>query len=227
MIPILNELQCESGVVRLVASMADDLAVVNGARASFGKFEFEMTEGNRQLIGFLMRERHGSPFEHSVFRFHIECPLFVAREWQRHRIGSFSELSGRYTKMEPDFYTPSYIRTQVGKPGAYSFEAVEKNLAHFCKGQMDAAYEMAYATYQTLLSRGIAKEVARMVLPLGTLTQFFWTVNARSLMNFISLRNDGNAQYEIKILAEAVESFFSQLMPTTHHHFVNHGRVAP
>ena len=116
----------DHGFVRLDDAMADDLSVVNGARVSFARHKAVMEESDEGLIRFLMRDRHGSPFEHNAFRFHIRCPIFVAREWFRHRIGSFNEFSMRYAKATDDFYVPAAedVRSQVGKPGAYSFEPV-------------------------------------------------------------------------------------------------------
>jgi thymidylate synthase (FAD) len=109
----------DHGFVRLDDAMADDLSVVNGARVSFARRRTEMTEAEEGLIRFLMRERHGTPFEHNAFRFHVRCPLFVAREWFRHRVGSFNEFSMRYAKATDEFYVPEAedVRTQIGKPG--------------------------------------------------------------------------------------------------------------
>ncbi len=120
-IPVLDH-----GFVRLDNAMADDLSVVNAARVSFAQQVDEMTSREEGLIRFLMRERHGTPFEHNAFRFHIKTPIFVCREWMRHRVGSFNEWSGRYSQLEPEFYIPAAedVRTQVGKPGSYSFEQV-------------------------------------------------------------------------------------------------------
>ena len=121
----------DHGFVRLDDAMADDLSVVNGARVSFARHKTVMEESDEGLIRFLMRDRHGSPFEHNAFRFHVRCPIFVAREWFRHRIGSFNEFSMRYAKATDDFYLPEAedVRSQVGKPGAYSFEPVSDELA--------------------------------------------------------------------------------------------------
>ena len=117
----------DHGFVRLDESMASDLSVVNAARVSFARRKAEMDESDEGLIRFLMRDRHGTPFEHNAFRFHIRCPIFVAREWFRHRVGSFNEFSMRYAKATDEFYVPEAedVRSQVGKPGAYSFEAVD------------------------------------------------------------------------------------------------------
>jgi len=171
----------------------------------------------------------GLPFEHNAFRFHVRCPLFVAREWFRHRIGSFNEESARYHQLEGDFYVPAVedVRSQVGKPGAYRFELVDPEVAEGLRDDLADFYERTYRLYQELIDRGIAKELARAVLPMGAFTQFYWTVNARSLMNFLSLRGAETAQYEIRRYAEAIEPFFAELMPVTYEAFVAGGRVAP
>ncbi|HEY3961361.1 MAG TPA: FAD-dependent thymidylate synthase [Gaiellaceae bacterium] len=219
----------DHGFVRLDGSMADDLSVVNGARVSFAKRRTEMTEAEEGLIRFLMRDRHGTPFEHNSFRFHIRCPIFVAREWFRHRIGSFNEFSMRYAKATDDFYVPEAedVRSQVGKPGAYSFEPVADELAERTRDELRAVYEHAYATYESLVEAGVARELARLAIPVGAYTEFYWTVNARALMNFVSLRNAETAQREIRRYAEAVERFFAEKMPVTHAAFVANNRTAP
>src|SRR6266536_4820843 len=148
----------DHGFVRLDASMAGDLAVVNGARVSFARHKTEMDESDEGLIRFLMRERHASPFEHAVFRFHVRAPIFVAREWFRHRWGSFNEFSMRYAKATDDFYVPEPedVRTQVGKPGAYTFETVEPELADDTRDSLREVYEHAYSTYERLVEAGVA-----------------------------------------------------------------------
>jgi len=219
----------DHGFVRLDDAMADDLSVVNGARVSFARRKTEMDESDEGLIRFLMRDRHGSPFEHNAFRFHVRCPIFVAREWFRHRIGSFNEFSMRYAKATEDFYVPDAedVRTQIGKPGAYTFEPVDPELAEETRRELAALYDEAFAAYTRLVERGVARELARAVMPVGSYTQFYWTVNARALMNFVSLRNSEFAQLEIRRYAEAVESFFAELMPVTHAAFVENDRTAP
>jgi thymidylate synthase (FAD) len=219
----------DHGFVRLDGVMASDLSVVNGARVSFARRKDEMDDADAGLIRFLMRDRHGTPFEHNAFRFHIRCPIFVAREWMRHRVGSFNEFSLRYAKATEDFYVPEAedVRTQVGKPGAYVFETVEPELAEETREALREVYDHAYATYERLVDAGVAREVARSVLPVGAYTEFYWTVNARSLMNFVSLRAAETAQREIRRYAEAVERFLEQHMPVTHAAFVANGRVAP
>ena len=219
----------DHGFVRLDDVMASDLSVVNGARVSFARRKEEMDDSDAGLIRFLMRDRHGTPFEHNAFRFHIRCPIFVAREWMRHRVGSFNEFSLRYAKATDDFYVPDAedVRSQIGKPGAYTFETVEPDLAEHTRDALREVYEHAYSTYERLVEAGVAREVARSVLPVGAYTEFYWTVNARSLMNFVSLRAAETAQREIRRYAEAVERFLELHMPITYAAFVASGRVAP
>jgi thymidylate synthase (FAD) len=219
----------DHGFVRLDDAMASDLSVVNSARVSFGRRKTEMDESDEGLIRFLMRDHHGTPFEHNAFRFHIRAPIFVAREWFRHRVGSFNEFSMRYAKATDDFYVPEPddVRTQVGKPGAYSFEPVDPELAEQTRVELRAVYEQAYATYERLVEAGVARELARAVMPVGAYTEFYWTVNARALMNFVALRAHETAQREIRRYAEAVETFFAEKMPVTHAAFVANDRVAP
>jgi thymidylate synthase (FAD) len=223
-IPVLDH-----GFVRLDDAMATDLSVVNAARVSFARRKQQMDEADEGLIRFLMRDRHGTPFEHNAFRFHVRAPIFVAREWFRHRVGSFNEFSMRYAKATDDFYVPAQedVRTQVGKPGSYSFEPVEPELAEATREELRAVYDEAYATYERLVERGVARELARLVMPVGAYTEFYWTVNARSLMNFVSLRAAETAQREIRRYAEACERFLEEKMPVTHAAFVAAGRVAP
>jgi thymidylate synthase (FAD) len=218
----------DHGFVRLDGALASDLAVVNGARVSFNQISDELTERDEGLIRFLMRESHGSPFEHGSFRFIVKAPLFVVREHHRHRAGhSYNEWSGRYSKMEPEFYVPDFVRTQVGKPGAYTFEPVDDETREATRREIEENAQRAFQAYERMLERGVAKEVARTVLPLSTYTKYFWSCNPRSLMHFCSLRNHEAAQYEIRQYAAAAESFLERHMPVTHAAFVERGRVSP
>jgi thymidylate synthase ThyX len=397
----------DHGFVRLDGALADDLSVANAARVSFARRKEELDESDEGLIRFLMRDRHGTPFEHNAFRFHVQCPIFVAREWFRHRIGcltgdtevtfvdsnghvhmrktieelwtmwhvgehdvrglrvrtldeetnefgisgicdvldkgvqpvyrltladgkaisltenhrlltdsgwkrmrdavglegdgetasttnpcrltvngvpsvireieapvrkgdrlsghsvevvgveyiglrqtydlsiegpwhnfvangivvhnSFNEFSMRYAKATDEFYVPSPgdVRSQVGKPGAYTFEPVDPALAERARDEIQAVYTEAFGAYERLVEAGVARELARAVMPVGAYTQFYWTVNARALMNFVSLRAAETAQLEIRRYADAVEYFFAERMPVTHAAFVANARTAP
>jgi thymidylate synthase (FAD) len=200
------------GFVRLVSYMGDDVAVVQAARVSFGKGATE-PERDRKLIHFLLANRHETPFEHAVFKFHIKCPIFVARQWFRHRMASYNEISGRYVEMKEEFCLPERLRTQ--KARHYRYEQVDEPLNTTLLGQMKRCYDRCYELYKELLQAGVAKEHARLILPLSLYTQFYWTVNARSLMNFLSLRMDEHAQYEIQQYAGTIAESFREKMPMT------------
>lgn len=218
-----------SGEVDLVEFMGGDLSVVNSARISFGKQSYDLSEADEKLIGFLLKHRHGTPFESSVFTFQVHAPITVAREWVRHRISSWNEVSGRYVELEPLFYLPTKenVRRQVGKPGRYTYEPVPAPTASSARQLMWESYSVAWSAYQDLLGLGVAKEVARNVLPVGIFTEWRWTVNARSLMNFLELRTAPNAMLEIRSMAQWVEAIFQDKMPVTAAAFIENGRRAP
>lgn len=222
-------IEVAGGFVRLDAAMADDLSVVNAARVSFAKQSDELSEADKGLINFLMRERHGTPFEHNSFRFHVKCPVFVAREWFRHRIGSFNEFSARYSEVPNEFFSPEQkdVRGQVGKPGSYTFEALDSNIARSAVDIISIANADAYDAYSALLEMGVAKEQARVVLPVSMYTQFYWTVNARALMNFLSLRTHETAQYDIRLYANAVHDLAAEQMPVTFDCWKRNDRQVP
>ena len=218
----------DKGFLALDGALASDLAVVNGARVSFNQESDELSERDEGLIRFLIRERHGSPFEHGYFRFLVKAPLFVVREHHRHRAGhSYNEWSGRYAKMDAEFYVPENVRTQIGKPGAYSFEPVDEATRESTQREIEENAERAFEAYERMLALGVAKEVARAVLPLSTYTKYYWSCNPRSLMHFCGLRNHENAQWEIRQYAAAAESFLERLMPITHAAFLANDRTAP
>lgn len=225
--------------VKLVRSMASDDMVVQAAQVS-AKGENNPSTVPLRLIQALMKGKHGSPFEHNAFTFFVEAPLFVFREWQRHRISSFNEMSGRYTELLPKFYVPGQERVVVNsgtkmKPEFVISEDGMRNdvWAAVYQSLTETSIE-TWRLYRNQLEAGIANEVARMVLPLNIYSQMYWTVNARSLMNFLSLRGDQEGatvpsypQREIQMAAEQIESLFEFAMPMTYHAFVENGRVAP
>jgi thymidylate synthase (FAD) len=209
-IPVLDK-----GFVRLVDFMGGDLAVVQGARVSFGQ-ETKGDERDRKLINYLMKHEHGTPFEMSVFKFHVKAPIFVARQWFRHRIGSYNEISYRYVEVKDEFYVPQDLRAQDTKNKQASFSgsfSPEQNQQG--RALIGSAQETAYETYQQLLEMGVAREVARIVLPVSLYTQFYVSYNARSLMNFVRLRMGDGAQHEIRQYAQAMNRVFKRKMPWT------------
>ena len=207
------------GFVRLVTFMGGDHAVVQAARVSVGK-GLTNDERDRKLIFFLMANRHETPFEHSVFKFHIKCPIFVARQWFRHRMASYNEISGRYTEMKEEFCVPERLRTQ--KTRNYQYDLLDPTINDQLLHKIKAHYEQTYHLYQELLDNGVAKEHARIVLPLSLYTQFYWTINARALMNFLSLRLDEHAQYEIRVYAQVIDKIFQARMPWSHEAFMKY-----
>lgn len=211
-------------------SFASDLAVVNAARISFDHEHTVIDKSDEGLINFLLRERHGTPFEHGYLKFKVEAPIFVFREHHRHRAGhSYNEMSGRYTELEERFFFPKRARIRIGKPGAYSY--LERTEDHeqtsFMRGRMMYAYEAAWSSYQAMLKDDIAPEQARMVLPVGIFTKMIWSCNPRSLMHFLSLRAAPAAQQEIQTVAYAAETALAKHMPVTHLAFISNGRRAP
>jgi len=224
--------------VKLVRHSAADDFVVQAAQVSaIGENNPDTVPA--RLIEALMKGRHGSPFEHTSFTFFVKAPLFVFREWQRHRMSSFNEWSGRYSKMLPEFYVPGVERKlwNVGTKMKPEFVSINPGQVTRASEFCDDVYrisEMCWEAYEFNLKQGIANEAARIVLPLNTYSQMYWTVNARSLMNFLSLRVESEAslvrsypQWEIQMGAEKVEAVFESLMPYTHAAFVKNGRVAP
>lgn len=219
----------DHGFVGIEQFVGGDLNVVNSARVSYDTRHIVLEPGDAGLIGYLLKYRHGSPFEHSNFTFNVKLPIFVAREWIRHRIGSFNEVSMRYTKIVPEFYIPlaSNVRQRVGKAGAYTYQPMPYEAAvDYVTNLREQSIEAA-GWYNIYIGDGVAPEQARLFLPVNVYTQWYWTVNSRSLMNFLSLRNSPTAQWEIQQFAQVVETYFQRLMPITHDAFVENGRQAP
>lgn len=227
--------------VELVKSSASDADVLFAARVSTqgerskASIDSDATEASG-LIRFLMRERHGSPFEHSVLTFYVRAPIFVWREHMRHRMASYNEESGRYRVLEPEFYTPAPERplVQVGKPGAYEFVDGTAEQQAVVSDAVRRATGQAYAEYERMLAAGVAREVARVVLPVSIYSSAYVTMNSRALMNFLSLRRRSDdsrfpsyPQREIEMVAERYEELWAAVMPLTHQAFVDNGRVAP
>ncbi len=230
--------------VDLVRSSASDSDVLFAARVSTqGEQTLESAQSgeeasgrDRGLVNFLMRDRHGSPFEHNSMTFYVQAPIFVFREFMRHRIASYNEESGRYRELRPVFYVPARERNlvQVGRPGAYEFLPGDDEQFALVDEATRAASVQAFEAYQRMLDAGVAREVARIVLPLNIYSSMYVTMNARALMNFLSLRTKVEGthfpsfpQREIEMCAEQMEAQWRELMPLTHASFNANGRVAP
>ncbi|GAA2817036.1 FAD-dependent thymidylate synthase [Streptomyces showdoensis] len=228
--------------VDLVKSAAGDSDVLWAARVSTaGEQSLEELqkdpERSKGLINYLMRDRHGSPFEHNSMTFFISAPIFVFREFMRHRVGwSYNEESGRYRELQPVFYVPDTSRklVQEGRPGKYVFVEGSQAQHELVGRAMEDSYRQAYETYQEMLAAGVAREVARSVLPVGLYSSMYATCNARSLMHFLGLRTQHELaavpsfpQREIEMVGEKMEEHWAKLMPLTYAAFNKNGRVAP
>lgn len=226
--------------VGLIDKMGSDAMIALAARVST-KGAYTSGEGEiAGLINYLMKHRHGTPFEHSAMTFFVHAPIFVWREWHRHRIGfSYNEESARYKPLDPVFWIPAIDRKILPKPGSKSarpeFIVADSDDQHriLCLALRDS-YEKAYKTYETLLELGYAREVARACLPVGIYSSCWVTCNPRSLMAFLSLRtHDDSAtfvsypQAEIETAARLAETILEQGWPLTHKAFVANGRVGP
>jgi thymidylate synthase (FAD) len=233
----MADIQFRSDVtVELIQHMGSDEAVVRAARVSTGTFDGWDEKKDPGLINYLMRDRHGSPFEHNAFTFYVEAPIFVFREFMRHRIASYNEESGRYKELEPVFYVPGPDRKlkQIGKPGAYEFVDGDYSQKVQVPAEIMRVCDDAYSSYARMLKLGIAREVARTVLPVNTYSTMYVTMNARSLMNFLSLRTTREGthfpsfpQREIEMVAEKMETLWAEKMPITYETFNKNGRVSP
>lgn len=208
----------DKGFVSFVEHMGGDRGVVQAARVSYRSDGMKTPEEDKKLIHYLLAHDHGTPFEHAVLKFHVKAPIFVARQWFRHRMASYNEVSGRYTELRDEFYTPAAWRAQdaSNKQGSHAAAGLGIPENELYTHQADAM-----KLYRRLLERGVAKEMARLVLPVNLYTEFYWTVNARSLMNFIKLRSENHAQFEIRKYSNVILAMFSGIMPWTAEAFMS------
>jgi len=187
--------------IELVRISGSDLDVVNAARVSYGKVSSNVTERDKKLISFLMEHNHTSPFEHNQLSFRVKAPIFVGRQWMRHRMNSYNEISYRYVKASLEFYIPPKWRSQDLKNKQASIGSFDN--AEFTQKFKDSITQ-SVQTYEYLLENGIGREIARSVLPLCTYTEFIFTCNLHSLMHFLKLRLHAGAQYEIRMYAQTM-----------------------
>lgn len=221
----------------LTDARASDLKVVNGARVSLAKRKDAMEPEDDALIAFLMRNGHSSPFRHGYFEFLVECSIGIQRNWMRHTAGhNYNEMSTRYVEMPEIIYEPEFLRSQEGKPGAYTFTdfdptvaSVDEKIRHRIDvWRLERSQRRAFKTYRGLLKRGWAREQAKFALPLGTGTQFIWSCNPLALMNFIEMRGShGEAIKEMQLLTDRAEMALVEHMPITYIEFLANGRKAP
>ena len=209
-IQVLNK-----GFVRLIDHMGSDLSVVNAARVSFGKVKATFEEGDAKLVDYLAEHEHTSPFRHTALTLHVKAPIFVFRQWMKHRIGSeFNEISGRYVEFpEDEFFVPEVFRRQAkvnkqGSEGAID----EANQTRALETYLGSC-RSAVAHYKELLALGVCREQARCVLPLGLYSEVYWTVSLQAVAHFIRLRADAHAQWEIQQYAAAVRAVVEPLFP--------------
>ena len=204
----------DKGFVRLVDSMGGDGAIVQAARVSYGKGTSKMSQ-DRGLIRYLMRHRHTTPFEMVEFKFHCKMPIFVARQWVRHRTANINEYSLRYSEARDEFYYPEPENIQFqsslnkqGRSGEVPPELKQKVLDYFHENS-----ERSFALYQELNKAGVARELARSLLPVNIYTEWYWKNDLHNLLHFIGLRSDSHAQYEIRVFSDAMAHYVKEKAP--------------
>jgi thymidylate synthase (FAD) len=199
-----------SSFVRLVDHMGDDASIVQAARVSYGPGTKTVSD-DRALIRYLMRHQHSSPFEMVEFKFHVRVPIFVARQWLRHRTASVNEVSARYSIVKDDFFVPSELRAQSKTAGqGSSGEVITEELLRL---KQKASCDLAFHTYDELVRRGVARELARAHLPQSTFTEFYWKLNLHNLFHFLKLRISPGAQPEIREPAQSILEILKSIVP--------------
>jgi thymidylate synthase (FAD) len=217
-----KEFRClDKGFVRLIDVMGDDSAIVQAARVSYGSGTKKVHE-DRGLIRYLMRHLHTTPFEMVEFKFHVKLPIFVARQWIRHRTANVNEYSGRYSEMKDEFYVPDadQVRGQsaMNKQGR-SDEAFDTERAESIRTSMQQTQDMLYGQYQEMLSTDLAREIARINLPVSNYTEWYWKIDLHNLFHFLRLRIDAHAQYEIRVYGEAMAEIAKAAVPLAYEAF--------
>lgn len=219
----------DHGSIALVDSIGDDQRIVDAARVSIAGENVKPVSTNAKLIDYLMKNQHMTPFESVRFQWHVKLPIFVARQWMRHRAGSFNEVSARYGEMPDEFYVPSFERLATGGQAKDNKQGSGAHLSdEVTKDAQDAISHvntMGYVEYQNMLDAGVARELARIVLPVSLYTQFYWNVDLRNLLHFLDLRLDAHAQWEIRQYAEAMVPIVETVCPLAVAAWRTHGSV--
>lgn len=219
-----TQIKClDHGFVRLVDSLGDDQMICDAARLSYANAKRQMISDDAKLIDYLFEHSHTSPFEQVVFTFHCKMPIFVARQWVRHRTARLNEFSGRYSEMRDEFYVPELselkIQSTTNKQGRADKSVPD---AEFCQTAMEMHNKTAFNTYQTLLETGMTKELARTVLPLSAYTEWYWQMDLHNLFHFLRLRLDSHAQYEIRVYANTLYTLIKPYVPLAIESFERH-----
>lgn len=208
--PVLNG----QGFVELVSYVGGDGAVIDAARVSYNGDQNENSPArDKKLIRYLLKNQHTSPFEHTTFTFHVKAPIFIARQWMRHRTWSFNEISARYTEFDEEFYYPTEWRGQSKDNKQSSEGLVEQQSA--CSNMYADMLKLSKFVYRDLLQNGVSREMARMVLPVSSFTRFYGTVDLHNLLRFIELRDHPHAQLEIQEYAVALREIVEACAPWT------------
>lgn len=206
----------DKGFVKLIDHLGNDDAIVQAARVSYSKGTKTKREDDK-LIAYLLKNQHWSPFEMVVFKFHIKCPLFVARQWMRHRAGSYNEISARYSEVKEEFYIPSLNRIEKqstkNKQGSEIGLDIDKKILAY--NLIMESSQKSFDEYEKLLNLGISRELARIILPLNLYTEFYWKVDLRNLLNFIKLRSHEHAQEEIRQYSDFIFNIIEEIVPET------------
>ncbi len=214
----------DKGFVRLVDYFGGDQRIVQSARVSYGEGTKTVSQ-DAALIDYLLRHQHTSPFEQVVMTFHLKMPIFVARQWVRHRTGRMNEVSGRYSIMKDEFYVPEPDKVQpqsTNNKQGRADEAFEADKAKAVIEKLEQGQKAAYDNYSELLDEGLAREIARINLPLSLYTEFYWEMDLHNLFHFLKLRLDSHAQYEIRVYAQIILEICKKVAPMATESFINH-----
>lgn len=220
-VPVLDGNQ---GWIGLLNVMGDENTITNAARVSFGKMKDSFDEKDKTLLWYLIDNKHLTPMEHVVFQFSVHCPLFVRGQWHRHRTWSYNEISRRYTDVDVEFYQPNLYRKQSeNNKQASTNEIVDTNpiICDMVKSHVEDSLKL----YEDMIAQGVCKEQARGVLPQNMMTTFWATVDLRNLLNFLELRDDEHAQYEIREYAKAIKKLIKPYIPHVAEYYANKGQT--